>query len=64
MKPFVVNRYGRIVFPFNFFPELDFAVFETFEQFAAVIKRDFEEKAPTETDIVARVEARGYARRY
>ena len=64
MKPFVVNRYGRIVFPFNFIPELDFSVFETLEQFAAVIKRDFEEKAPTETDIVARVEARHYKGRY
>ena len=47
MKPFVINRYGRIVFPFNFFPELDFSVFHTLDQFAAVIKRDFEEKAPT-----------------
>jgi 3-oxoacyl-[acyl-carrier-protein] synthase III len=64
MKPFVVNRYGRIVFPSNFIPELDFSVFETLEQFAAVIKRDFEEKAPTETDIVARVEARHYKGRY
>jgi 3-oxoacyl-[acyl-carrier-protein] synthase III len=60
MKPFVINRYGRIVFPFNFFPELDFSAFETLEQFAAVIKRDFEEKAPTETDILARVESGGY----
>ncbi|OGL07712.1 MAG: 3-ketoacyl-ACP synthase [Candidatus Rokubacteria bacterium RIFCSPLOWO2_02_FULL_73_56] len=64
MKPFVINRYGRIVFPFNFFPALDFSVFETLEQFAAVIKRDFEEKAPTETDIAGRLEARGYAGRY
>ena len=64
MKPFVVNRYGRIVFPCNFFPELDFSVFETLEQFAAVIKRDFEEKDPTETDIVARVESRAYRGRY
>jgi 3-oxoacyl-[acyl-carrier-protein] synthase-3 len=64
MKPFVVNRYGRIVFPESFFPELDFSVFETLEQFAAVIKRDFEEKAPSETDIVARVETRSYGGRY
>src|SRR3970040_869941 len=56
MKPFVLNRYGRMVFPSNFFPELDFSVFETLEQFAAVIKRDFEENAPTETDIVACVD--------
>jgi 3-oxoacyl-(acyl-carrier-protein) synthase III len=64
MKPFVLNRYGRIVFPSNFFPELDFSVFETMDQFAAVIKRDFEEKAPTEADIVARMETLGYARRF
>jgi len=64
MKPFVINRYGRIVFPFNFFPELDFSAFETLEQFAAVIKRDFEEKAPTETDILARVEAQAYTGRF
>ncbi len=64
MKPFVVNRYGRIVFPSNFFPELDFSIFETLDQFAAVIRRDFEEKAPTETDIVGRVDARAYNGRY
>ena len=64
MKPFVINRYGRMVFPESFFPELDFSVFDTLEQFAAVIKRDFEEKAPSETDIVARVEAREYGGRY
>jgi len=58
MKPFVVNRYGQIVFPSNFFPVLDFSIFETLDQFAAVIKRDFEEKAPTETDMVARADAR------
>jgi len=64
MKPFLVNRYGRIVFPFNFFPELDFSVFETLEQFAAVIKRDFEDKSPAETDIVARLESGTYKGRY
>ena len=64
MKPFIVNRYDRIVFPGNFFPELDFSVFETLEQFAAVIKRDFEDKAPTEADIVARLESGAYKGRY
>src|SRR5262245_65437571 len=64
MKPFVVNRYGRIVFPFNFFPQPLLPVCQSPEQFASVIRRDFEEKAPTETDIVARVEGRGYASRY
>ena len=64
MKPFVVNRYGRIVFPFNFFPALDFSVFETLEQFTAVIHRDFADKAPTEADIAARLESGGYKGRY
>lgn len=64
MKPFVVNRSGRLVFPENFFPELDFSVFETLEQFVAVIKRDFEEKAPTGTDILTRVESGSYRGRY
>jgi len=64
MKPFVVNRYGRIVFPFNFFPALDFSVFETLEQFAAVIRRDFEDKAPSEPEIVERLTAGGYKGRY
>jgi 3-oxoacyl-[acyl-carrier-protein] synthase III len=64
MKPFVINRYGRLVLPSNFVPALDFSVFETLEQFTAVIHRDFEEKAPTEADIVARLEAGAYRGRY
>ena len=64
MKPFVINRYGKIVFPFNFFPELDFSAFQTLDQFAAVIKRDFEEKAPNETDIMQRATAAGYKTRF
>jgi len=60
MKRFVVNRHGRIVFPFNFFPALDVSVFETLDQFEAVIKRNFEEKARTEVDIVARVDTGSY----
>jgi 3-oxoacyl-(acyl-carrier-protein) synthase III len=53
-----------MVFPSNFFPNLDFSVFETLDQFAAVIRRDFEEKAPSETDIVARLESGEYRGRY
>src|SRR2546430_12913357 len=64
MKPFVINRYGRMVFPNNFCPALDFSVFETLDQFAAVIRRDFEEKAPSETDIVAKLESGAYKGRY
>ena len=32
MQPFVVNRHGRLVFPSNFIPELDFSVIDTEQQ--------------------------------
>src|SRR5580692_4291573 len=64
MKPFVINRYGRLVFPANFLGDLDFSVLETLKQFAAVIGRDFEAKAPTGTDILARVESGAYPSRF
>jgi 3-oxoacyl-[acyl-carrier-protein] synthase III len=64
VKPFVVNRHGRLVFPANFLGDLDFSVLETLEQFTAVIGRDFEAKAPTGTEIQARVESGGYTRRF
>ncbi len=64
MKPFVVNRHGRLVFPANFLGDLDFSVLETLDQFTAVIGRDFEAKAPTGTDLLARVESGAYPRRF
>src|SRR5437762_11022548 len=64
MKPFVINRYGRIVFPFNFVPTFDFSVFDSLEQFSAVIRRDFEDKAPAEGDILSRIIGGGYKTRY
>ncbi len=64
MKPFVINQHGRLVFPANFTGDLDFSVLDTLEQFAAVIGRDFEAKAPTGTDILARVESGAYPGRF
>ena len=32
MQPFVINRHGRLVFPSNFLPDLDFSVIDTEEQ--------------------------------
>lgn len=63
MKPFEVDSYGRLFFPSNFFPDLDFTVFETLDQLEAVIRRDFEAKAPTGTDILTRAESNGYESR-
>src|SRR5688572_21751800 len=64
MQPFVVNRHGRLVFPSNFLPELDFSIIDTEEQLASIIKRDFEKKAPTGTDILQRVKTSFYPNRY
>jgi 3-Oxoacyl-[acyl-carrier-protein (ACP)] synthase III C terminal/3-Oxoacyl-[acyl-carrier-protein (ACP)] synthase III len=64
VKPFVINRHGRLVFPANFFEDLDFSVLETLDQFTAVIGRDFEAKAPTGTDILVRVESGAYPGRF
>jgi 3-oxoacyl-[acyl-carrier-protein] synthase-3 len=61
---FVVNRHGRLVFPDNFLGELDFSVLDTLDQFTAVIGRDFEAKAPTGTEILARVESGSYPGRF
>jgi 3-oxoacyl-[acyl-carrier-protein] synthase-3 len=64
VKPFVVNRHGRLVFPANFLGELDFSVLDTLDQFTAVIGRDFEAKAPTGTDLLDRVESGAYPGRF
>src|SRR5882757_3497624 len=64
LKPFVVNRHGRLARPSNFFPEIDLSRLETLEQLCAVVKRDFEEKAPTGMDLLRRIEARAYKSRY
>src|SRR3954467_1934826 len=64
MRPFGLNSHGRLVFPSNFIPDLDFSVLETLEQLNAVIRRDFEAKAPSATEILARVEGDDYGSRY
>jgi 3-oxoacyl-[acyl-carrier-protein] synthase-3 len=64
VKPFVINRHGRLVFPANFLGELDFSVLDSLDQFTAVIGRDFEAKAPTGTDILSRVESGSYPGRF
>ncbi|MGD9695319.1 MAG: 3-oxoacyl-ACP synthase III family protein [Thermoleophilia bacterium] len=63
-KPFVINRHGRLVFPSNFLADLDFSCLETEAQLDAVVRRDFESKAPTGTDILDKVESGRYRSRY
>jgi len=64
MQPFVLNRHDRLVFPSNFLPELDLSVIDSLEQLDSVIRRDFETKAPTGSDILRRVQDDGYDSRY
>ena len=65
MQPFVINSHGRMVFPSNFLPELDFSVIDDLDQLEAVIRRDFEAKAPQRHRDPARIEAGDhYSTRY
>jgi 3-oxoacyl-[acyl-carrier-protein] synthase III len=64
MEAFVLNRHGRMVFPSNIIPELDFSTVETLEQLDEVIRRDFETKAPSGTEILDKVRAGAYESRY
>jgi 3-oxoacyl-(acyl-carrier-protein) synthase III len=64
MNAFVLNRQGRLVFPSNIIPELDFSTLETLEQLDSVIRRDFETKAPSGTDILERIRTGAYESRY
>lgn len=64
MKEFLINRHGRLVFPSNAWPRLDFSVFDTVDQLSAAVARDFEAKAPSATQILRRLESHGYPSRY
>src|SRR3954465_12938030 len=64
MDAFVLNRHGRMVFPSNIIPELDFSTLDTLEQLDEVIRRDFETKAPSGTEILDRVRTGAYENRY
>jgi 3-oxoacyl-(acyl-carrier-protein) synthase III len=63
MDSWVLNGRGRIVFPSNFAPDLDFSVMADLDQLSHVIQRDFEMKAPTEDDIANRIAVGGYRTR-
>jgi 3-oxoacyl-[acyl-carrier-protein] synthase III len=64
VQSFELNKHGKIVFPANCFPDLDFSTFESIEQLDAVIRRDFDSKAPTGTDILDRIKTGGYQTKF
>src|SRR4051795_1596088 len=64
MKAFVLNRHGRLVLPSSVMPQLDFSTMESLDQLDHVIRRDFETKAPSGTEIMERVRNGAYGNRY
>src|SRR6202030_1747974 len=60
MHAFEINKHGKIIFPSNCFPDLDFSTFESLEQLDAVVRRDFDAKAPTGTDILEQIKTGAY----
>ncbi|MEQ8834043.1 MAG: 3-oxoacyl-[acyl-carrier-protein] synthase III C-terminal domain-containing protein [Miltoncostaeaceae bacterium] len=61
-KPFVINRHGRLVFPCNVFPALDFDLLAGAADLDVIVRREIETKAPGGADLLARCE-RGHATR-
>jgi 3-oxoacyl-(acyl-carrier-protein) synthase III len=53
-----------MVFPSSYFPEMDLSMFAGLDQYEAAVRRDFDEKSPTGTDILERVEAGKYTNRF
>ncbi len=64
MKPFRLNQHGRLVFPSSIFVELDFSIITDLDHLQAIIRRDFEVKAPTGTEIAERAAAGSYSTGY
>jgi 3-oxoacyl-[acyl-carrier-protein] synthase III len=64
MQAFELNKHGKIVFPSNCFPDLDFSTFSSLAQLDKVIQRDFDSKAPTGTDILERIKTGAYQTKF
>ena len=64
MQSYEMNKHGKIVFPSNCFPDLDFSTFESLDQLDAVVRRDFDSKAPTGTDILEQIKTGGYQSKF
>jgi 3-oxoacyl-[acyl-carrier-protein] synthase III len=64
MDAFELNKYGKLVFPSNCFPDLDFSTFENLEQLDAVVRRDFDSKAPTGTEIFDQIKSGAYPTKF
>ncbi len=64
MKPFRLNKHGKLVLPCSIFIDLDFTIISSLDHLQAIVRRDFEGKAPTGTEIAKRAAAGSYTSRY
>ena len=64
MQAYELNKHGKLVFPSNCFPDLDFSTFESLDQLDAVVQRDFDSKAPTGTDILEQIKTGAYQSKF
>jgi 3-oxoacyl-[acyl-carrier-protein] synthase-3 len=64
MHALELNKHGKLVFPANCFPDLDFSTVDDLEQLTAVIQRDFDAKAPSGTEILEQIKTGGYRTKF
>lgn len=64
MKPFRLNKHGKLVLPCSIFIDIDFTIIKNLEHLQAIVRRDFEGKAPTGTEIAKRAAAGSYKTSY
>lgn len=64
MKPFAIDRHGRLALPSHFFHSVDFSALDSAEQLAALIQRDFDSKGPSGAEFLRRLESHAYRNRY
>ena len=64
VKPFRLNHNGKLVFPSSIFVELDFSIIADLDHLRAIVRRDFEVKAPTGTEIAEKASVDGYRDRF
>jgi 3-oxoacyl-[acyl-carrier-protein] synthase III len=64
MQAFELNKHGKIVFPSNCFPDIDFSTFKNVDQLEAVVRRDFDSKAPTGTEILEKIKTGTYTSKF
>jgi len=64
MHSYEINKHGKIVFPSNCFPDLDFSTLESLEQLDAVVRRDFDAKAPKGKYILEQIKTGAYQSKF